>query len=152
MTIFKQPARILLVMIIFSLTSCTSIPIEQVNQRIKAWETSSLKEIIKYWGVPTKTSKVNEINYAEWVNTMKQQSNSSISIGSGTRIGDGAVGIGVNLFELGSSKDQCSRVVSYTQNGKILGISWQGTQDFCYELTPDRAKILANQAKTVDQK
>lgn len=129
--------------VILCLSSCASIPLESVNNRINAWKSSPIEDLIKYWGVPSKSKLVNGINYSEWVNEENESGNTSLSIGSGTSSRHSALGIGVTLFNLGGEENSCSRLVSYQENGKIIEITWKGTQDFCFKLTPDREEILA---------
>ncbi|MCW9016130.1 MAG: hypothetical protein OQJ89_04135, partial [Kangiellaceae bacterium] len=38
----------------------------------------------------------------------------------------------------------CSRLVTYGENGLVSEISWQGTNDFCFEITPDLGAIRKN--------
>ncbi len=149
MTNYRKLTLTSITMAIFILAGCTSIPIADVNQRINSWQSASFDQIIQYWGLPSKTTQVNDIYYAEWSHTEHQQGNSSVSVGSGTRIGNGAIGIGFTLFQLGGSDDTCNRTIRYRKSGEVIDIRWQGDQDFCYKLTPDRAEIRKNQA-TID--
>jgi hypothetical protein len=146
MIINSNLSKFAILLLISSLPGCVSVPVATVNERIKAWESSSYQQLLKYWGLPSKTTVVDQIHYAEWVNLEHDEGNSSVSVGSGTRIGRGSIGIGLTLFQLGGSEDKCSRVVRYQENGKIIDISWKGTQDFCFKLTPDKAKIDSNRA------
>lgn len=151
MTINSNLSRFAIVFLVCFLPGCVSVPVATVNERIKAWESSSYEQLLKYWGLPSKTTVSNQIHYAEWVNLEHEEGNSSVSIGSGSRIGRGSIGIGLTLFQLGGSDDKCSRVVRYQKNGKIIDISWKGTQDFCFKLTPDKAKIDLNRAGIKDE-
>ena len=151
MTINSDRCRFTMLLLVCCLSGCASVPVTKVNERIKAWESSSYDQILKYWGLPSKTTVANEVYYAEWVNIEHENGNTSVSVGSGTRIGAGAIGIGLTLFQLGGSSDKCSRIVRYQENGKIIDISWKGTQDFCFKLTPDKAKIDLNEAAIGDE-
>jgi len=125
------------------ISACTSIPLSQVNDRLNAWKASDIKEVIKYWGVPSRSQQINGVSYAEWINKESEPGNTSVSIGSGTRSRHSSVGIGFTLFDIGGTEDLCSRTVTYQEDGTITEIVWKGTQNFCFELTPDRAEVLA---------
>ncbi len=135
--------KLLILMSLF-LSACSSIPQNQVDERLLAWKNTSIDEIIKYWGLPTKQNKINGRYYAEWVNQQRDQGNTSVSIGTGHLSSRSSVGFGVTLFDLGGSNDVCSRSVEYNEVGLVLEINWNGNQDYCFSLTPDRNKILEN--------
>lgn len=127
------------------IVSCASIPPEQVDQRLQAWQGQHIDELIKYWGLPTKQSQVEDKRYAEWINKSSEPGNASVSIGTGSRGRNSSIGIGLTLFELGGTDDACSRLVTYGANGTVNKISWQGTNNYCFEVTPDYQKIANNQ-------
>jgi len=131
--------------LIILLSSCSSIPVEQVNDRLQAWKNSDIDQIIKYWGVPTKKQEVNGIYYAEWLNKESEKGNAAVSIGTGSRSRHSSFGFGLTLFDLGGTDDVCSRIVTYNETGKVVKIIWKGTKDFCYELTPDKNTIIPPQ-------
>ena len=131
----------------FSLTSCTSIPIAQVDDRILAWKNLNIEQLIKYWGVPTKKQEINDHFYAEWLSKESNPGNTSISVGSGSHSGHSSIGFGLTLFDLGGTDDVCSRIVTYDRNGMVTDLSWKGTQDYCFEITPDRNQVLQNKTK-----
>ncbi len=129
------------------LTACTSIPIKQVNDRVHAWKNANIGQLIKYWGVPTKKQEINGHFYAEWLNKESSPGNTAISLGSGSYSRHSSIGFGLTLFDLGGTDDVCSRIVTYDKNGIVTDISWKGTQDYCYEITPDRNQVILNKAK-----
>ena len=138
-------SRIIKNLVTFSITlalfSCVSVPVEQVDSRIGAWNGKHIDEIIKYWGLPSNQKQVGDKHYAEWINHSSEPGNASVSIGTGSHSRHSSVGIGFTLFDLGGSDDACSRLVTYSGSGNVTAISWQGTRDFCYEITPDLAVI-----------
>ena len=72
-------------LLVVLLVGCTSIPVATVNSRINDWIKSDYKELIEYWGLPTRTQAIDDIQYAEWVNKETEPGNSAISIGSSSR-------------------------------------------------------------------
>lgn len=128
------------------IVGCSSIPAEQVNQRISAWKGQHIDELIKFWGLPSKQRQVGERHYAEWLNKSSEQGNTALTIGTGHRSSSTGIGIGLTLLDLGAKDDQCSRLVTYAEDGIVAEIVWQGTSDYCFELTPDLSKVKANQA------
>lgn len=128
------------------ITACTSIPVSQVNDRVHAWKNANIDELIKYWGVPSKKQQINDKYYAEWLNKESTPGNSAITLGSGVHSRHSSIGLGLTLFELGGSDDVCSRLVTYDNNGNVIEISWKGTQNYCYDITPDRNQILKQKA------
>lgn len=137
--------KITLFAISLGLYGCASIPKEQVDNRIGAWNGHNIEEIIKYWGLPTKQHQVGDKHYAEWLNKSSEPGNTSVSIGTGRHSRSGGLGIGLTLFDLGSTDDACSRLLTYDDSGKVTNISWQGTNNYCFELTPDLAEIKSVQ-------
>ncbi len=135
-----------IIILYLSLTACTSIPIEQVNNRIDAWNNTNIKQLIKYWGVPTKQQEISGIYYAEWLNKESSPGNTAISIGSGSHSRHSSIGFGLTLFDLGGTDDVCSRIVTYDKNDTVTDISWKGTQNYCFEITPDRNQVMLNKA------
>ena len=134
------------IILCLSLTACSSIPINQVNDRLQAWKNSAIDEVIKYWGIPTKKQEINGNFYAEWLNKESSPGNTAISIGSGSHSRHSSIGFGLTLFELGGTDDICSRIVTYNKNGTVTDVSWKGTQNYCYEITPDRNQVMLNKA------
>jgi len=134
-------------MIAAIVSSCASIPSEQVDSRVKGWLGVNIDELIKYWGLPSNQRQVADQKYAEWLNRSSEPGNAAVSIGTGTRSRHSGIGIGLTLFDLGGSDDVCSRLVRYNQAGMVTEISWQGTKKYCLEITPDREKIRQNKAK-----
>ena len=128
------------------LASCVSIPVEQVNHRISAWKGQNIAELIKYWGLPSNQRMMGGKQYAEWINKSSEPGNAAISIGSGHRSSHSGIGIGLTLFDLGGHDDACSRLVTYDATGLVEDINWQGTSNFCFEITPDLTKIKQNKA------
>jgi len=124
--------------------SCTQIPIEKVNLKISAWKGTNINELIKYWGLPTNQRQVGDKHYAEWLNKSSEPGNVSISVGSGRHSRHSGIGIGLSLFDLGGNDDACSRLVTFDNSNTVTEISWQGTNDFCYQITPDLSQILMN--------
>lgn len=133
-----------------SLFACTSIPTEQVNSRLSDWKGKNIDEVIKYWGLPTKQHQVGDKHYAEWLNKSSEPGNASVSLGTGHHGRSGGIGIGLTLFDFGSTDNACSRLLTYDGSGKVTQITWQGTNDYCYELTPDLAKVKSNQVSTAN--
>ena len=129
-----------------SLTACSSIPINQVNDRLQAWKNTTIEQVIKYWGVPTKKQEIGGSFYAEWLNKESSPGNTAISIGSGSHSRHSSIGFGLTLFDLGGTDDVCSRIVTYDKNGAVIDVSWKGTQNYCYEITPDRNQVILNKA------
>jgi len=132
---------VLLTMLVIS--ACSSVPPDEVNRRITAWQGIQIDELIRYWGLPTRKQKIDGRRYAEWTNRSSEPGNTSLSIGTGSRSRHSAIGIGVTLFDLGGSDDVCSRLVEYDQQGKVIRIQWSGTAELCYRLTPERSKVTA---------
>ena len=133
-------------MLFLLLTACTNIPINQVNDRFSTWKSASIDELIKYWGIPTRKQDVGGKFYAEWLNEKNTPGNTALSVGSRSFGRHSSIGIGLTLFDLGSSNDACSRLVTYIDNGNVVEISWKGIKDYCYEITPDRHEIIKNKA------
>jgi len=129
------------------LSACSSIPPTQVDDRIFAWKEASIDQLIKYWGLPTKQHKINGRVYAEWVNQQNDSGNTAISVGADHLSSRTSVGFGVTLFDLGQSNDVCSRTVEYDELGVVLDINWNGNQDYCFNLTPDRSKLIPKPTK-----
>jgi len=142
--------RIIFLILLFSLTACSSVPIQQLNDRLQTWKQSDINQIIKYWGVPSKKKEINGRFYAEWLNKESTPNNTAVSIGTGTRSRNTSIGLGLTLFDFGGTDDVCSRTVSYNEDGSIIEINWKGTKDFCYEITPDRNQVLMNK-KIMDE-
>jgi len=126
------------------LSSCTSIPVEQVNSKINAWKGKKIEELLKYWGLPSNQRQIGDKHYAEWLNKSSEPGNLSVSLGTGTRSRHSGIGIGLSLFDLGGTDDTCSRLVTYDISNTVIEISWQGTNDYCYELTPELARVTNN--------
>lgn len=147
-----QKSRVIISSILcLGLAACTSIPITQVNDRIHAWKNANIEQLIKYWGVPTKKQEISGNYYAEWLNKESTPGNTAISIGSGSHSRHSSIGFGLTLFDLGGTDDVCSRIVTYDKNGSVTDISWKGTQNYCYQITPDRSQILSNKAIMQDK-
>jgi hypothetical protein len=141
----KQLAKTLpITLIAFVLLGCTSIPVEQVNNKINAWNGLNIEELIKYWGLPSNQRQIGEKYYAEWLNKSSEPGNLAVSVGTGTYGRNSAIGIGLSLFDLGGTDDSCSRLVTYDSSNIVIEISWQGTNDFCYKITPELSKIDRN--------
>jgi len=135
-------------LLFFTLTACSSIQLQEVDDRLQAWKQNDITQIIKYWGIPTKQHEINGKFYAEWLNKESGDSNTAVSIGTGTRSRHTSIGLGLTLFEFGGTDDVCSRTVTYSEDGSIIEISWKGTKDFCYEITPDLNQVMINQKLT----
>ena len=138
--------KLLLVALPLILAGCSTVPVEQVNNRLAAWKGQHIDQVIKYWGLPSKQRQVGQKHYAEWINKSSEPGNAAISIGTGTRSRHSGIGIGFTLFDIGSTDDACSRLVTYEDNGMVSEISWQGTNDFCFKITPDLGDIRKNKA------
>lgn len=139
--------RIIVVSILcLGAAACTSIPINQVNDRINEWKNTDIEQLIKYWGVPTKKQEISGNFYAEWLNKESSPGNTAISVGSGSHSRHSSIGFGLTLFDLGGSDDVCSRIVTYDEKGMVTDISWKGTQNYCFEITPDRGQVMQNKA------
>ncbi len=128
-----------------TLIGCSSIPKEQVNLKINDWKGQNIDELIKYWGLPSNQRQVGDKFYAEWINKSSEPGNVSVSVGGGRSSRHSGIGIGLSLFDLGGTDDACSRLVTYDETNMVSDISWQGTNDYCFEVTPDLSKILENQ-------
>jgi len=126
------------------LGGCGSIPVEQVNTRISAWKGQHIDELIKYWGLPSRQREVGGKHYAEWVNKSSEPGNTAVTIGTGSRSRNTGIGIGLTLLDFGAKDNQCSRLVTYAEDGVVLDITWQGTNDYCFEVTPDWNKVQTN--------
>jgi hypothetical protein len=148
----KLVVKFLVLLFTLTLLGCSSIPIEQVNNRISEWKGLNIDELIKYWGLPSNQRQIGDKNYAEWLNKSNEPGNLAISLGSATRNRHTGIGIGLSLFDLGGTDDSCSRLVTYDSSNTVLEISWQGTKKYCYELTPDLSIVNSNRksANTVD--
>jgi|GEM_PF-1259947 len=142
----QMSKTMLLGLLCLIVSGCTSIPVEQVDSRIGAWNGQPIDELIKYWGLPSNQRKVGDKNYAEWLNRSSEPGNASVSIGTGSHSGHSSIGIGLTLFDLGGKDDQCSRLVTYNDDGKVIQIQWQGTRDYCFNITPELATVTANAA------
>ncbi|TQV75266.1 hypothetical protein FLL45_10040 [Aliikangiella marina] len=127
------------------IVSCASVPPEKVDERLRAWQGLHIDQLITYWGLPTKQSQVEDKRYAEWINKSSEPGNASVSIGTGSRSRNSAIGIGLTLFDLGGTDDACSRLVTYSPTGTVTQISWQGTNNYCFEVTPDFQKVMKQQ-------
>lgn len=145
MSRLSKTVTLILLSLLF-LSGCSSVPVKQVDDRIQLWKTSSIDEIIEYWGLPSKQQQVNNKNYAEWLNKESEPGNAAVSINTGSFSRHSAIGIGLTLFELGGSDDICSRVITYLDSGEVLEISWKGSQNYCYELTPDKNEMIKSKA------
>ncbi len=114
------------------------MPANEVNDRISAWKSASIDDVIKYWGIPSKKLTVNGQHYAEWTTKNNNSSSTAISLGTGSYSRGGSIGLGLTLFDIGNSEDFCQRIVTYSKQGKITDIRWKGDRDFCYEITPQK--------------
>ncbi len=137
--------RLVLVSIAFLITGCASMPAPQVDSRIKAWQGVKIDELVKFWGLPTRQSKIGETHVAEWIHEKRSNSNTAVSVGTGSYGRHSSIGLGLTLFNLGGGEEVCQRQVSYTTDGDIQSIIWSGDTDFCFELTPDRNLVLKKQ-------
>jgi len=142
----SNTCRNCILLLILALTACTSIPVDQVDNRIHSWRNTNIEQVIKYWGVPTKKQELNGKFYAEWLNKESSPSNSAITLGSGSHSRNSSIGFGLTLFDLGGSDDVCSRIVTYDDKGYVTDVSWKGTQNYCFEITPDRNQVMLNNA------
>jgi len=133
---------ILIILFLFVVAGCSSIPTTQVDSRLNEWRNGSIDDLVKFWGLPTRQLKLGENHIAEWVNQLDKDSNVAVSVGGGSYGRRSSIGLGVNLFNLGGEQETCQRQVTYTAEGVILKIIWSGDSDYCYKLTPDRQKIL----------
>lgn len=124
------------------LMGCTSIPADQVNSRMNAWIGLKIDDLIKYWGLPSNQREVDNIQYAEWVNRSSEPGNATVSVGTGHRSRSSSIGLGLTLFDLGGTDDVCSRLVTYDSVGIVTKISWQGTSNYCFKITPDLAPFV----------
>jgi len=136
----------LLLVLCFLLAGCSNVPVNQVNDRLQSWKASSIEDVVKYWGVPTKQQQINGKSYAEWLSKETTKGNTAVSVGTGSFSRHSSIGLGLTLFDLGGSDNVCSRTVTYDNSGQITDIRWTGDKNYCYEITPDRAEILANKA------
>jgi len=143
--------RKLIFILILGLTACTNIPVNQVNDRLQAWKNTNIDELIKYWGVPSRQQQVAGKWHAEWINEEHSSGNTALSVGSRSFGRRSSFGFGLTLFELGGSDDACSRLVTYSENGDIAEISWKGSKNYCYEITPDRLEVIKNKAVIDEQ-
>ncbi|WP_196137184.1 hypothetical protein [Aliikangiella sp. G2MR2-5] len=141
---YKALNRALLSLVALCLSACSSIPVEQVESRISAWKGQHIDELFKYWGLPSRQQHVGDRHYAEWINQSSEPGNAAVSIGTGTRSRHTGIGIGLTLFDLGGKDDECSRLVTYDSNSIVNQITWQGTNDYCYEVTPSLEQIQQN--------
>ncbi len=123
------------------------MPAPQVDSRILVWQSVKIEELVKYWGLPTRQSKIGETHVAEWINQKSSNSNTAISVGTGSYGSHSSIGLGLTLFNIGGGDEVCQRQVSYTVAGDITRIIWSGDTDFCFELTPDKDKVYQNQVK-----
>jgi len=135
-----------LLVLSFLLVGCSNIPVNQVNDRLQAWKATSIEDVIKYWGIPNKQQEINGTSYAEWLSKENTKGNTAVSLGTGSFSRHSSIGLGLTLFDLGGSDNVCSRTITFDSGGRISEIRWTGDKDYCYALTPDRVKILANKA------
>jgi hypothetical protein len=120
------------------LSGCASMPAPQVDSRILVWKNVKIDELVKYWGLPNRQSKIGESHVAEWINQKSSDSNTAISVGTGSYGSNSSIGLGLTLFNIGGGDEVCQRQVTYSIKGDILNIIWSGDTDFCFELTPDK--------------
>jgi len=147
--LFKD--KLLTVLIVGSmliLSGCASMPAPQVDSRILVWKSVKIDELVKYWGLPNRQSKIGESHVAEWINQKSSNSNTAISLGTGSYGRNSSIGLGLTLFNLGGGDDVCQRQVTYNIKGDILNIIWSGDTDFCFELTPDKDIVYIEQKTT----
>ncbi len=135
-----------IIILFLSLSACSSIPIEQINDRIQAWKNTNIDQLIKYWGIPSKKQEINGIFYAEWLNKESDPNNTAITVGTGSYSRYRSIGLGLTLFDFGGTDDVCSRMVTYDDEGYVIDVSWKGTRDYCYKITPVQNKIIINKA------
>ncbi len=143
--------RTILLVLIFMLSACSSIPRAQVEDRIQSWKVSTIENLVKYWGLPAKQQKLANNSVAEWVNKLDEPGNSAVSIGGGSYGRHLSLGLGFTFNALGGKKDYCLRQVAFDEKGHILSITWKGDQDYCYQLTPDYHTVQKNiQQKSIE--
>lgn len=135
-----------IIVFLLLLFGCSSIPAAQINDRMNGWSGVHINQLIKYWGLPSSQREVAGENYAEWLNRSSEPGNAAVSIGTGSHSRHSSIGIGITMLSLGAKENSCSRLVIYDDDGIVKQISWQGTQDFCYEITPDISVIRKNKA------
>lgn len=136
--------RVILFVFLFMLCSCSTIPRVQVEDRIQAWKVTTIENLVKFWGLPTKQQKMSENSIAEWDNKINEPGNSAVSIGGGSYGRHLSLGLGFTFNDLGGEKDYCQRQVTFDDNGNILNIIWKGDQDYCYQITPDYQTVQNN--------
>jgi len=146
MKIPSTPSKTLLLLLSLLVSGCSNIPLNQVNDRLQSWKASSIEDVIKYWGLPSKQQQINGKSFAEWINKESSPGNTSVSVGTGSFSRHSSIGLGLTLFDLGGSDDVCSRIVAYDSSSKITEIRWTGDKDYCYKITPDRVVVLTNKA------
>lgn len=128
---------------LFLVSACSSIPKEQVDTRLAAWQGKDINTVIQFWGLPTKQQEVDDQRYAQWLNKKSEKGNTAVSVGTGTSGRRSSIGIGLTLFELGGSEEKCERLLTYDSSGKVTKIKWQGDHSYCLELTPDYVTVMA---------
>lgn len=116
------------------LSGCVSL--KQADERILAWQSSNLDDLIQAWGLPTKEVTVASRNYLVW-NNEKQSSD----VGVGITLGTGGRHGGISLTTLlggDAEQNMCSRVVEIDEERNILGIQWNGEPSLCFDVTPEK--------------
>lgn len=124
-------------LILFStliLAGCISS--QQANQRITAWDTVSLSDLVNAWGVPSKEQQIASRKFYIW-NNKDNSTTPAIGISAGSFGGHGGISIST-LLAGGNEENFCSRVVEVNEQGQVIDIQWSGKPGLCFELTPER--------------
>jgi len=111
---------------------------QQANERINAWDSVTLNDLITAWGLPTKTQVISERKFYIW-NNKDTSASPAIGLSAGSFGRRGGISIGT-LFGGGSEEDFCSRVVEVDAGEQIKSIKWSGNPELCFELTPKKDK------------
>lgn len=120
--------------LLFILSGCVTI--EQVDQRVSAWNNVTLTDLINSWGVPTKDQSIAGRKFYSW-NNKANSSNPTIGLSFGSRGGHSGVSVST-LFGGDMEENMCSRVVEVDENEQVKSIQWSGEPELCFEVTPER--------------
>ncbi len=116
------------------LSACSSYSKQDVNQQLSAFNELDLPQLIALLGVPSRQYELDGTIYVEWKKQDGNDSNSSISIGSGTggRGWFGAIGM---TFPIDGEDAICIfRAATDNERQTVSDLKWQGNTNYCGEI------------------
>ncbi len=116
------------------LSACSSYSKQEVNQQLSEFNDLDLPQLIALLGVPSRQYEHDGKTYVEWKKQDGNDSDSSISIGSGTggRGWFGAIGM---TFPINGEDAICIfRGTTDNDRQTVRDLKWQGNTNYCGEI------------------